>query len=501
MKKIVYLPLDERPCNALFVPKLFSSDKLNIVIPPKMGFKKTPACWEDIRDFLVSECADADGLVLSMDMLLYGGLIPSRLHYLPAEEVANRMALIAELKKANDKLLIYAFQCIMRCPRYSSSDEEPDYYENFGAEIHQIGNIRHRASLGLCEEKELEPLYEKVPQEHLDDFLNRRAFNLQFNLKALELLRDEVIDFLIIPQDDSAPFGFTALDQHVVRKQIADLRLGARVLVYPGADELGLTLTSRMVLHFAGKRPKVYVKYAASTAPSVIPLYEDRPLGESIKYQLTAAGCRIATSLSEADFVMPVSCPGSTMREAAAQPVTDPNYAVERTLVEFILFMQDCLDEGKIVTLCDNAYANGGDLELLAMLDQSGMMDKLHGYAGWNTSANTMGTAIAEGVHALLDGITPEHKDFLALRYVEDMGYCGKIRGKMNKEILPQYGFDYFNAGEQRGLVSGLVKGELEGFVKEYMPSIAKHVAITDTWMPWKRMFEVGLDVKWNEAE
>lgn len=498
MKKIVYLPLDERPCNALFVPKLFNGDNLQIVIPPKMGYKKNPTEWVDIKAFLTRECADADGLVLSMDMLLYGGLIPSRLHYLRNEEVEDRVALIAELKKANEKLLIYAFQCIMRCPRYSSSDEEPDYYEDCGAEIHQIGNIRHRSSLGLCDEKELEPLYEKVPQEHLRDYLDRRAFNMQFNLKALELLRDEVIDFLIIPQDDSAPYGFTAMDQHIVRKRIAELRLGARVLVYPGADELGLTLTSRMALHFAGKRPKVYVKYAASTAPSVIPLYEDRPLGESIKYQLTAAGCRIATSLSEADIVMPVSCPGSTMREAAAQPVTDPNYAVERTLVEFILFMQDCLEDGKIVTLCDNAYANGGDLELLAMLDQSKMLDKLDGYAGWNTSANTMGTTIAEGVHALLEGKTERHMDFMAHRYVEDMGYCGLVREKMNKDILPQYGLNYFDAGDQRGLVSGLVKGELEAFVKEYMPSIAEHVEITDTWMPWKRMFEVGLDVKWN---
>jgi len=501
MKKIVYLPLDERPCNALFVPKLFDGKQLKIVTPPRMGYKKTPADWNDIEQFLVGECVDADGLVLSMDMLLYGGLIPSRLHTLASDEVTRRMELIARLKKANDHLLIYAFQCIMRCPRYSSSDEEPDYYGECGEEIHMIGNIRHRAALGLCDEEELKPLYEKVPQECLDDYLNRRAFNMEFNLKALELLAEGVIDFLVIPQDDSAPYGFTALDQHVVRKRIAELRLGARVLVYPGADELGLTLTSRMALHFARLRPRVYVKYAASTAASVIPLYEDRPLGESIKYQLTAAGCRIATSLSEADIVMPVSCPGSQMREAAAQPVTDPNYAVERTLVEFIVFIQDCLEEGRIVSLCDNAYANGGDLELLAMLDQSGLLDKLHGYAGWNTSANTMGTTIAEGVHALLEGVTERHRDFMALRYVEDMGYCGRVRGKVVDEHLPSYGLDYFDAREQRGLVSGIVKEELESFVCEHMPSIASRIDITDVWMPWARMFEVGLDVKWKQPE
>ena len=49
MKKIVYLPLDERPCNALFVPKLFNGEQLQVVIPPKMGYKKTPAVWNSSK--------------------------------------------------------------------------------------------------------------------------------------------------------------------------------------------------------------------------------------------------------------------------------------------------------------------------------------------------------------------------------------------------------------------------------------------------------------------
>ncbi|MDY4517673.1 MAG: DUF4127 family protein [Candidatus Spyradocola sp.] len=498
MKKIVYIPLDERPCNATFVPKLFDGDPLRIVTPPALGSKKTPASWEAVRGFLLRECADADGLVLSMDMLLYGGLLPSRLHRLDASEAEQRLSLVAQLKARNEKLLIYAFQCIMRCPRYSSSDEEPDYYGECGAEIHQIGSLRHRVSLGLCGGAELDALNAKVPAEYLRDYTDRRAFNLQFNLRTLELLKDGTLDFLVIPQDDSAPYGFTAMDQHAVRRRMAELQLGARVLVYPGADEVGLTLTTRMALHFAAKRPRVYVKYASGSAPAVIPLYEDRPLGETVKYQLTAAGCRVATSLSEADLVLAVSCPGSDMREADEQPATHPGYAVERTLPEFVLFLLDCLDEGKPVTLCDNAYANGGDLELLALLDQCGLLPRLQGYAGWNTSSNTMGTAIAEGVHALLAGMTPQHRSFLALRYVEDMGYCSQVRGKVSREQLPPLGLTYQDVRDARGAVSALVRQELEAFVRERMPSIASHVDVADAWMPWRRMFEVGLQVTWR---
>ena len=109
MKKIVYIPLDERPCNATFVPKLFDGDPLRIVTPPALGSKKTPASWEAVRGFLLRECADADGLVLSMDMLLYGGLLPSRLHRLDASEAERRLSLVSQLKARNEKLLIYAF--------------------------------------------------------------------------------------------------------------------------------------------------------------------------------------------------------------------------------------------------------------------------------------------------------------------------------------------------------------------------------------------------------
>ena len=98
MKKIVYLPLDERPCNADFVPKLFGDCDIQIVSPAMLGDKKKPADWEPMRDFLMRECADADGLILSMDTLLYGGLIPSRLHQLSEETVQERLELLRDLR-------------------------------------------------------------------------------------------------------------------------------------------------------------------------------------------------------------------------------------------------------------------------------------------------------------------------------------------------------------------------------------------------------------------
>ena len=122
MKKIVLLPMDERPCNYKFPKRLFENEEIHIIEPQTLGFKKDGADYNIIKDFLCKECKDAYGLIISMDMLLYGGLIPSRIHQQDEEKLRKKLDTIKGLKKENPSLKIFAFQCIMRCPSYSSSD-------------------------------------------------------------------------------------------------------------------------------------------------------------------------------------------------------------------------------------------------------------------------------------------------------------------------------------------------------------------------------------------
>ena len=492
-KTVCYLPLDERPCNRDFAPMLFSSGEFQMRLPERLGDKKVPAEWEDIRAFLLASVRDADGLVISLDMLLYGGLIPSRLHSLDREAVMERLQLLREIRAQRPDLPVFAFQCIMRCPQYSSSDEEPDYYETCGREIFLEGVRRHREALGLDAPKE----GNTPPVAALQDYLQRRAFNLSMNLATLDLVREGVIDFLVIPQDDSAPYGWTAMDQEKVREKIRAERISSRVLMYPGADEVGLTLTSRMALHFAGRVPKVQVQWASVRAPFLIPLYEDRMLGETVKYHLMAAGCCVCSALSDADMVLGIPAPAERMREAAYQEKRDPNYQVGRNLPAFLFGLREALRAGKIVTLSDNAYANGSDLELVEQMDEMGLCMDIHGYAGWNTSSNTLGTAIAEGVHALLSGRNQAHMDFQAMRYVEDALYCATVRARVTEQVEAR-GMSYFLVDGQRGEAAGMVRQELERGLAT-LPSLREHIRIEDVYLPWRRMFEVGLRVSWKE--
>ena len=495
--KIVLLPLDERPCNYLFPQKLFSHDDIEIALPKNLGDKKISADLNEIDKFLTNECKDATGLIISLDTLLYGGLVPSRIHNEKEDTLKERLQILRDIRRENPSLIIYAFNIIMRCPNYSSSDEEPDYYENYGREIHEIGAAMHKSHLGVENILPLDEIIEKVPDRYLNDYISRRKVNKALNLASLELVKDKTVDTLVVPQDDSCKYGYAAIDQREIRKAIIKNCLEDKVLMYPGADEVELTLMSRMINVLKGSKPKIYIKYATDAARNIIPLYEGNMLSGTLKYHILSTGCQLTESHELADIIMAVTAPAGNMEEAINQPSKFPEYYAERNIAEMFDFIKDRLAEGKIVTIADNAYANGGDLQIIRLLNANNLLMKVDGYAGWNTSANTVGTAIAEAVDSYHFKLTQKHQNFLGLRYIEDAGYCSVVRQQVVNE-LQKYEMNYFDVKEKDGIISELVKERLEKFIENELSSISANLQISKLIMPWRRMFEVDITVKYE---
>lgn len=496
-KKIVLLPMDERPCNYHFPKQLFADEEIHIVEPQQLGYKKQGADYNKIQSFLNDECMDAYGLIISMDMLLYGGLVPSRIHHQNEETLVNKLQVVKQLKQKNPSLKIYAFQCIMRCPNYSSADEEPDYYEQYGQQIHDLGEAVNMHQSGIFQGTKISELTKAIPTEYLEDFVSRREINRQMNIQVIDLLNEGYIDGLVIPQDDSKEYGYAAMDRQVIRERIQELGLIDKVLIYPGADEVELTLFARMLNEIKQQCPKVYVKYACEQSKKIIPLYEGFPLDSTVSYHILSAGCQETFSFEQADIILAISAPSSGMEEAEYQPSTNTSYTIDRNLAEFIRFIKMRLTENKVVTIADNAYANGADLSLIQLLNNNQLLLQVAGYAGWNTSANTIGTAIAQAVHYFYYGKSQGQQSFLAERYLEDAGYCAKVRTDVKKH-LPE-GMNYFDVKEEKGIVSEIVKDNLQQFQQQYLSSISNEIHIIDVKMPWKRMFEVDLSVQWQE--
>ena len=292
---------------------------------------------------------------------------------------------------------------------------------------------------------------------------------------------------------DSSKYGYAAIDQKEIREKISEYNMEDKVLMYPGADEVELTLLARMLNVLAGRQPKVYVKYTSEMAKNIIPLYEGCTLANTVKYHILSAGCLATESYESADIVLFMTAPAGGMEEAMEQPSEKLEYCVERNIAEMFELLKYCINQKKIVTIADNAYANGGDLGIVKILNNNHLLMKVDGYAGWNTSANTLGTAIAEGVDSYLNKVTEEHQRFLAERYVEDAGYCSVVR-KSVTEKLPE-SMNYFDVREPDGMVASMVKEELQKFMEESLSSISDSVTIKKVSMPWSRMFEVNLEV------
>lgn len=502
MTKIVLLPLDERPCNTIYPNQLFNIRDIHLIQPDAsiMGQKKKPADLDAIDRFLIEETKDAYGLVVSMDMLLYGGIVPSRLHYFTEEELAKRYQIIDLIKKNNPSIVIHASDLVMRCPQYSSNDEEPDYYQLCGKEIFQTGFIGHKIELGIATSQE-KTIFDqiKIPENALSDYLNRRAINLKMNIRTLSYVDQGLINFLVIPQDDAAEYGFTSKDQIAIKKIIDQYQIQTQVYMYPGADEVANVLISRMITKLHHIKPAFYVYYPTATSAQTIPLLEDQTLEMTIRSQIRSSGGRIVSSIAESDIVLFVNAPAELMQSNAF--IFAERKEVERrkrNLIDFVEHISDVIDiHGKLAAIADVFSLNGSDHELMTLLNQKNLLNKLSSYAGWNTSSNTLGTSIPFAIQSLIYPQELQLRDFLMSRYVEDYGYMSYVKTIVNQQ-LGKLEMNYFDVSKDLKTVECLIYEELNKFIHHYLGSIENHVMIEKVWMPWKRMFEVGVQVKYK---
>jgi hypothetical protein len=495
------IPLDERPCNINYVKYLAADTSVELLMPPIkiLGNKKRKADYDTLIDWILNNLNGINSIIMSIDMIVYGGIVPSRLHNDSIEVLLKRLSIIERIKKINQFIKIYAFNLIMRNPSYSSSDEEPDYYEIWGRDIHLKGVFEHKKRLGIISEDEflkLQSLNQLSFQKAFEDYRSRRRVNLLINKAVIDLLANSAIDYLVIPQDDAALYGLTKIDQEVIKNYIKEKNTSNKVIIYPDADAVVNTLFARALQENLGVSKKIFVEYAVFQARDMIPNFEDQPLYKSVSSQIIASGSVLEELIEEADLVLMINAT-SEMKDISWQDssIMSEQYNNLRDLEDFIRKAQEYLKHQRKVVIADIAYSNGSEKKLIKDLISKDLYFNLSGYAGWNTSGNTLGTCIPQGIIYDLFGKTKSHLDFLALRYVEDYLYMSKVRQEVTKDYLPKYGLNYFDVFETRGLVAQIVNKKLNEYAFEDFNNNYK-IRIIDCFMPWKRMFEVGLDVE-----
>ncbi|MEM8637230.1 MAG: DUF4127 family protein [Cyanobacteria bacterium P01_G01_bin.54] len=497
---ILYLPLDERPCNLDYPQQIARlQPQLQLNVPPHelLGRKKQAANIAGLSAWLTEQSSAAQVAIVSLEMLVYGGLLPSRLHHETTETLLSRLHLLRALKSSHPNLTILASTLIMRTPRYSSSEEEPDYYGQWGEQIFTWGWLTDKAEregLTAAEQAQLAEINGILPIEYLTDYRDRRAQNLQVNQAAIALVKLGVIDFLAIPQDDCARYGFTALDQQKIGQQIRRDRLQSRIQLYPGADEVGCTLLARAYGLLSGERRKVFVLYSAVGSQQIVPLYEDRPIGESVKAHILAAGAQRVSDPQAADFILAVNTAGQVMQEAWDQESKDITYSSYRNLNAFVAQLGDECAAGRKVAVADVAFANGGETELIHLLDDARLLDRLIAYGGWNTNCNTIGSVLATGILGVNGASSPLQHNLMA-HLLEDGLYQAIVRQDVIRDVLPQINASYYDfQGQTEAIAQEIARRlliALRANVKSSFQAVEVHNLLIQ--LPWQRMFEIGI--------
>lgn len=491
--KILFIPLDERPCNQKYPYVLLSGNKeIELHTPPAniLSNAKTPANIDALWAFVNAEIAKCDCAILSMDMLVYGGLIPSRIHQTSQADLIERCDRLYALKAANPSVLFYGYDCIMRIPSYNGNGEEPLYYGTYGQRIFQLSELMCKKATGILSTNDAEKMVNlaaEIPQEYTDDYFNRRAINKNVTSRALQAVKDGVFEQFVLPQDDAAVYGVQVLEQQEHIARCRELNLENKVFVYPGADEVGLTLISKAICDYKKVSPTVFIRYSSLTGPFVVPSFEDRPYAETIKWQLLSAGLTIIDNSKDADIVFMANVPGEMQKGANQQFLNIRENSSKRNLLEFVRAAKYYIAQGKHVAIGDVAYGNGGDVELLKLMLLEEIQDKISAYAGWNTDANTLGTVIAFSIVSLFFGV---NKQFLYYRYLEDCGYQSIIRQTLyNTTYVDSAPFN-----EQNVPLCDCAMNSYNDFIAEYIaPSFASCQQIKSVSFPWERLFEIDL--------
>jgi hypothetical protein len=516
---LVLVPIDDRPAVGQFAQMVGAVADHKVTMPPRemLGRFTTPGETQKIEQWLrAQDYSKVDALIVSADMLCYGGLVASRRHGVPLEEARKRLEFFRWFKQKHPRVPVYAFSTIMRVAPTATA-ETRGIHDSLArwAELKDRAPKTGDAKLAA----ELEQLTQTLGPRVIEDYLAARRRNLRLNLHLLDLVGAGAIKELIFLQDDAREFGLHRQDQAVLKQRLGDAGLELLVPIYNGADEGSISLVSRAVLDKFAQKLRVAVIYSSEKSKSLINPYEDHPLQFTVESQIRASGGVPVGEYDAADYVLFVNAPGTSDDEFAR--------FTQKLIKE--------LKQVKHVALADLLFPaphfSGADERLIAALQRENLLDALVGYAAWNTAGNTLGTAIPHANMRVFfrtklndsferaSRATAAHLEFLLHRYAGDYLYHDRVRQEINarlREEARQDGTVTFQLTPQKyeqvnREVAEKMRLEIEKFFaahfqnKTYTIALYNNVKRTITprglkdlriYLPWSRTFESVIEYK-----
>ena len=448
---IAFIPIDNRPVCYTLPEQICAIDSdINLFMPKRefLGSLTKYADVEAIFDWL-KKLPQMEAIVMCLDTVAYGGLIPSRRCSDTFEKIKTR---VENLKKIleNKKAKIYAFSSIMRISNNNVNEEEKEYWSKWGKKIFEYSYQTHKLGTESC-------ITNVIPSEILDDYIATRKRNFEINKLYLEYQKQGLFNTLVFSKDDCAEYGFNVQEAKALEK------LGG--FVKTGADEIPLTLLARAIMK---KQKSVSEKETSrvgetqcshrdkcqETGIKIAPIflvpeckdlisnYEDVSIEKSVKGQIELAGCSVCEP-DDADILLYVNNFEDHQGEIVMKVPTQT-------------FSGKWQKPSKPYMVADVRFANGADNAFVKQLFEVGFDENFLGYSAWNTSANSLGSLICGAI--VFKGAKMQNnvgkdfyfgRDFLKLqtvRLLDDWAYQANVRQqltspdeKLVKELMKPY--------------------------------------------------------------
>lgn len=451
MSRIALIPIDNRPvCYQL--PKMIAeqAQEHSLYLPDMdlLGDLTKTAKTDKLLEW-IKNLNDIDIFIISLDTIAYGGLIPSRRSNDSIELIAHRVMELAEILKEKNAG-VYAFSSIMRIANNNVNEEEKIYWDYWGKKIFEYSYNFHKKGNFQTD----------IPKEILSDYLNTRRRNFEVNKYYIELKRSGIIDTLVFSKDDCAKFGLNVLEANELKLHSKGLN---NVFIKTGADEIPLTLLSRAVNK--KKNIRILPVYTHPESINRISKYEDITVKQSVESQIELSGGIIG---DEQNFDM-LLLVNNFLQEQGELVMN----------VEVPLF-NGCLNlPDKPYFIADILNANGSDNNFASKLITLDLKN-FYGYAAWNTTGNTLGSAISSAM-TYFKSEKPDKNAFNKLqtvRLLDDWAYQANVRANIRNEI------------------ANLSPDILKENMLEYEKVIASKFQISNEiryYFPWNRFFEIGV--------
>ncbi|MEP7213339.1 MAG: DUF4127 family protein [Acidobacteriota bacterium] len=499
--RILLIPLDDRPPCLQFPVRMGMIGNADVVTPPKelLGRFTEPGSSDKIIEWLRGQdIRSFDAAIVSLDMVAYGGLVAMRRHGdTSVEDALRRVEALREIKRKAPKLPLYVQSVIMRLA--PTGDGKNESYREKLANWAELSPYPESAAATAKLERE-------IPPEVLNDYRRARQRDLTVNLKAIDLVRDGTIDYLILSQDDAKPRGIHVADREKLIAETKRLGLGKRIAVQPGADEVAMLLLARAMNARYRFSPTVKAVYSSTDLRDRAMPFEDRALNETVSFHIKAAGAREVQSEKDADLLFYVYASRFETGRAAS-------FAAE---------IEDKIKKGRRIIVADidpKGDVQGGDPKFTAELSKRNLFRGLNSYASWNTAGNTIGTTLPQGVIFALarakllrsrgtaDRVWTAQNWFTFHRVLDDYYYHTEVRAKAkdfivkNKWSSPRLSDDETEAVE--AFAEKLMLASFRELTGLYFNGVSRSsqtgVKCTEPKnmsfdLPWNRTFEAEID-------